>query len=83
MELAPAPWPEHRAEDPIAEVARQMALRTRAALEGRSIRAVAQAAGVSHVTLINVLSGRAWPDLTTIAKLELALEVDLWPGRPD
>ncbi|WIB67440.1 helix-turn-helix transcriptional regulator [Curtobacterium sp. MCBD17_035] len=60
-----------------------MALRTRAALEGRSIRAVAQAAGVSHVTLINVLSGRAWPDLTTIAKLELALEVDLWPGRPD
>jgi hypothetical protein len=35
---------------------------------------------VSHVTILNVLAGRAWPDLSTIARLEVALGVALWPG---
>jgi transcriptional regulator with XRE-family HTH domain len=55
-------------------------MRLRDGIGERSIRSVATAAGVSHVTILNVLAGRAWPDLSTIARLEIALGVPLWPG---
>lgn len=78
-ELARAPWPEHAAADPFAEVARQFALNLRAAIEARSLRAVAQLCGVSHTTLVRILNGQAWPDLFTIARLEAGLQTSLWP----
>jgi hypothetical protein len=77
--LAPAPWPEHPSEDPIGEGARQFVLRLRDALADRSIRSVARDAGLDHVTLLKILAGNAWPDLSTILRLERALERSLFP----
>jgi hypothetical protein len=38
----------------------------------RSIRSVADDAGLSHGTLDAIVAGRVWPDLATIGKLELS-----------
>jgi lambda repressor-like predicted transcriptional regulator len=80
-ELAPEPWPEKPAEDPAAETARLFVRNLRRAIGGRSIRAVANLAGLSHATLLSVLAGRTWPDLETIAKLEHGLDEPIWPAR--
>ena len=82
--IAPAPWPNVPSSDPIAEVARLFAVNLRDAIATRSIRSVATQTGVSHVTLLNVLAGRVWPDLVTMKRLEIGLNVNLWPEyRPD
>jgi len=81
VELADPPWPEQPSTDPLGEVARQFVLNVRAAIGDRSIRSVAAAAGMSHATLLNVLAGRVWPDLYTIARLEAALQTGLWPRQ--
>ncbi|MGG7507553.1 hypothetical protein [Plantibacter sp. YIM 135249] len=67
--------------DPIGEVARQLAKNVQAAIGDRSVRSVAKDTGVDHTTILAILGGRVWPDLYTIAKLELGLGADLWPGR--
>jgi hypothetical protein len=33
---------------------------------------------MNHVTLLNALAGNSWPDLLTLARLELALDAELW-----
>lgn len=58
-----------------AEVSRRLA----AAVDGRSLRDVAAEADLDHTTLWAVLRGDRWPDLVTLAKLESALGVRLWP----
>lgn len=75
-------WPSVESVDPVGEVARLFAKNVLDAIGDRSVRAVAKEIGVDHTTILALLSGRAWPDLATIAKLELGLDVDLWPGRP-
>ncbi|WP_285462284.1 helix-turn-helix transcriptional regulator [Agromyces sp. NBRC 114283] len=80
-EVAPG-WPDVEAVDPVGEVARLFARNVADAIGDRSVRAVAKDTGVDHTTILSLLAGRAWPDLATIAKLELGLGVDLWPGRP-
>jgi Helix-turn-helix len=80
-ELA-ADWPSVPGVDPIGEVARLFANNVREAIGDRSLRAAAADTGVDHTTILAVLEGRTWPDLATIAKLELGFGVDLWPGRP-
>lgn len=50
------------------------------AIGGRSLREVAREADLSHTTLLAVLHGQRWPDMITIAKLEEALDLPLWPG---
>lgn len=82
-ELAPVPWPTRPSTDPVAEVARLLAVNVEQAIGERSIRSVAEAANVDHTTLLGLLRGRSWPDLVTIAKLEAGLDADLWPGRPE
>jgi hypothetical protein len=79
VELAPAPWPDVASGDPVGESARIFAVNLRAALGVRSVRSVAADAGLSHVTLLNVLAGRVWPDLATIARLERSLGVPIYP----
>lgn len=74
-------WPEMPSVDPVGEVARQFALNVQAAIGDRSIRAAARDVGVDPSTMMSVLHGRSWPDLATIAKLEMGFGVDLWPGR--
>jgi len=80
-ELAPEPWPHEPASDPVAELARQFALRLTETIGDRSIRSVAAEARVSHVTVLNILAGKVWPDLETIGRLEYGLNADLYPGR--
>jgi hypothetical protein len=80
-ELSPAPWPAEASADPVAEVARRLVGNLEREIGDRSIRSVADAAGVDHSTLLGLLRGRSWPDLVTIARLEQGLGADLWPGR--
>lgn len=80
-ELAPEPWPFEPSDDPVAELARQFVLRLRDTIGDRSVRSVAAEAKITHVTLLNILSGRVWPDLETIGRLEHGLNADLYPGR--
>lgn len=48
---------------------------------GLSLRAVANPAGIDPTSLSRLITGKVVPDLATIANLEQALDVDLWPGR--
>lgn len=41
---------------------------------------MAAAAGIHHVTLLRVLAGDSWPDIATLARLEIALDAKLWHG---
>ncbi|MFC0712525.1 helix-turn-helix transcriptional regulator [Cellulomonas biazotea] len=45
-----------------------------------SQRELARRAGVSHVTIANITSGRNWPDIETLARIEDALERVLLPA---
>jgi len=74
-------WPDVPCTDPTAEVARLLALRLRAALGGRSLRAAKAATGVDHTTIGKILNGQVWADIATLARLEAGLSTDLWPGR--
>jgi transcriptional regulator with XRE-family HTH domain len=82
VDAAPSPWPDVAADDPYVEIARQFVVRVRAAMGERSIRSVAAQAGIHNTTLLNILNGRSWPDLATIARLEVALNADLYTSLP-
>ena len=43
-----------------------------------SIRYVAKKADLSPQTILNILNGKSWPDLRTIARLENAFNSRLW-----
>ena len=73
-------WPEERAADHSTETARVLALNLRAALTGKSVRAVARESGIDEGTIRRVVTGSVWPDLRTISSLERALGVLLYPG---
>jgi hypothetical protein len=49
------------------------------AMDGRSVAGLAADADLHRSTLYDILSGRTWPDLVSLAKLETALETRLWP----
>ncbi|MFF8769115.1 helix-turn-helix domain-containing protein [Kitasatospora sp. NPDC015120] len=67
---------------PEAVIGRALVLK----LQGRmkalkwSAREVARRAGVSHGTVNRVLAGEVLADTATIVRLELALQVDLYPA---
>lgn len=79
FDLCPG-WPDMASSDQSAESMRQLALNIRHAIGGRSIRSVAAECGLSHVTVLNVLNGKSWPDVWTIAHLEQGLKTGLWPA---
>lgn len=75
-------WPDgvfaHDAPEAVAyaiEIARNLA----AALGGRTKVSVAEAADVQRTTIYDLLGGRSWADLVTLAKLDEALGVRLLP----
>ena len=72
-------WPEIVCDDAPAEVARQLSLNLRAAVDGRSIREVSRLTGVDRASIGAILNGDAWPDLQTIARLEIGFARPLWP----
>jgi len=82
-ELAPEPWPEAASDDPVAEAVRRFVIRLKAEIGDRSVRSVASIANVDHGALLRVLAGKTWPDLATLARLEIALHADLWARVED
>ncbi|HEX4402888.1 MAG TPA: helix-turn-helix transcriptional regulator [Galbitalea sp.] len=72
-------WPNIPSLDADAEIARQLALRLRAAMKGASLRETARATGVDRATIGTILNGGSWPDIITLAKLEREFG-PLWPG---
>jgi DNA-binding phage protein len=54
----------------------------RRAAGSRSLRSVAAAAGIDPTSLSRTLSGETVPDVHTVAVLEDALGVPLWPSYP-
>ncbi|MET8827678.1 helix-turn-helix transcriptional regulator [Streptomyces sp. NPDC004610] len=77
-------WPHAVLDDHHgAWVAQEVAARLRRVIDanGWSVAEVSRRSGVSRMTIVQVLDGLVWCDLLTIANLEKALEVDLWPGR--
>lgn len=81
VDLAPSPWPwpwpSSRSDDALGEYARLWVLRLIDVVGDRSIRSVAEGADSHHSTLDGIIAGRVWPNLATIAKLELSLGVVL------
>ncbi|TFC31463.1 XRE family transcriptional regulator [Cryobacterium sp. TMT2-18-3] len=74
-------WPTMPSDDPVAEIARRLVLNLREAIGDRSIREVARVTGVDRATIAAVLNGLSWPDIVTLAKLEIGLHLLLWPPR--
>lgn len=72
-------WPETPSTDFAGENARLFAITLRLAMYGRSIRSVADSAGLDEGTIRKILSGSSWPDLRTISLLEEELKQALWP----
>ncbi|MFJ5233198.1 helix-turn-helix domain-containing protein [Kitasatospora sp. NPDC088391] len=47
---------------------------------GHSLRTLGERAGVAHSTIARILGGEVLPDIGTLARLEDALDHQLWPG---
>ena len=84
-----AVWPDGDLEVPgdpkaavpgVASFARYLAQRLRDALKktGKTKYRIAKDAGIHRQTVTNILEGESWPNLTTIYRLEVALEHRLW-----
>lgn len=81
--LAEGEWPSGQLvgdAPPEARLAAGLARRLKEAVGERSLRSVARDSGLSVGTVANVVAGRSWGDLVTVARLERALDVELW-GR--
>jgi transcriptional regulator with XRE-family HTH domain len=46
---------------------------------GMSLRRIADTSGVNRQAIADLLEGRSWPDIATVARLGDALAVPLWP----
>lgn len=66
---------------PGAQAAQVIARTLRADIDadGRGIRNLAAAAGTTHTTIRRVLNGNVYADVDTLAPLQAALGVHLWP----
>lgn len=67
---------------PYAVVTAAIVSAYRAAVGERSLRSVASAAGIDPTSLGRMLHGETVPDVHTVAVLEAALGVPLWPDYP-
>ena len=80
--LAQGEWPDGVLRDgaPVAaRYALELSKNLREATEGRAMAAVAEEADIARSTLYDILQGRTWADLQTLAKLEVTLGTQLWP----
>jgi hypothetical protein len=78
-------WPEGPFADdapPYATVTAAVVRHYRQSAGSRSLRSVAAAAGIDPTSLGRTLSGETVPDVHTVAVLEEALGVPLWPDYP-
>ena len=75
-------WPHAPIDDRVAEVARLLVLNLLGAIGDRSVREVAVITGVDRATIGAIIKGMSWPDIATLAKLEIGLGRQLWPVDP-
>jgi DNA-binding phage protein len=77
----PETWPHAQLTDPGAAAVQDIA-RTLARIlgdHGMSLRRIADASGVNRQAIADLIEGRSWPDIVTVARLGDALAVPLWP----
>ncbi|MEU6026961.1 helix-turn-helix transcriptional regulator [Streptomyces tauricus] len=79
----PETWPHAELTDPGATVIQVIARALANALKAqkRSLRQTAIGAGVNRQAIADLLAGRCWPDVATVARLENFLAVPLYPPR--
>lgn len=63
---------------PEAHLAAALARRLKKEIGCRPLRRIAARAGVSAPTISHIVNGKTWPDLRTLARLEVALGKRLW-----
>ncbi|MEU3372325.1 helix-turn-helix transcriptional regulator [Streptomyces sp. NPDC006660] len=77
----PEAWPEQPSSDVAAEAVRLIARTLTAVLDDRglSLRATAASSGVNRQAVADLLAGRSWPDVATVARLAHFTGTNLWP----
>ncbi|MFI7341837.1 helix-turn-helix domain-containing protein [Streptomyces sp. NPDC050085] len=77
----PEAWPEADLTDPGAAAVQHIArtLASAVAERGLSLRGLAEASGVNRQATADLLAGRSWPDVATVARLGAAVGIPLWP----
>jgi transcriptional regulator with XRE-family HTH domain len=77
----PEAWPHSPSTDPAAEAVRQIArdLAGTLADRGWSLRRTADGSGVNRQAIADLLAGRSWPDIATVARLAAFTGTALWP----
>ncbi|MFJ7421742.1 helix-turn-helix domain-containing protein [Streptomyces uncialis] len=77
----PEAWPERPSSDVAAEAVRHIArtLSQTLADQNLSLRAAAAGSGVNRQAIADLLAGRSWPDVATVARLAHFTGTDLWP----
>jgi hypothetical protein len=71
------PSGEHVAATAVQHIARE--LKTAITEQQLTLRGLATASGVNRQAIADLLAGRSWPDVATIARLQNALSRRLWP----
>ena len=61
-----------------AHLAAALAVRLRQHMAGKTLEKLAEATGLGRQTINNILLGKGWPDIRTVARLEVALKKPLW-----
>nr|BFD92939.1 hypothetical protein KitaXyl93_42990 [Kitasatospora sp. Xyl93] len=77
----PEAWPREASADTAAEAVRIISSRLADALTGQglSLRQAAAGSGVNRQAIADLLAGRSWPDVATVARLDAFTGVVLWP----
>ncbi|WP_073737287.1 helix-turn-helix domain-containing protein [Streptomyces sp. NBC_00341] len=78
----PEAWPEAVIGDVAAATVQAVARALAAALRAprRSLRQLADGSGVNRQAVADLLDGKSWPDIATVARLEHFLGVPLYPA---
>lgn len=75
-------WPHAELDgDHAASIAQELSSRLVEAIadRGGNINTISKIARVNWQTIMNLMEGRGWATIATVADLEQALGVDLWP----
>ena len=59
-------------------LAAALAIRLRKHMRGRTLDKMAELTGLGRQTIDNILIGKGWPDIRTVARLEVVLKQRLW-----
>ena len=82
--LASGSWPDGRLrkDAPVAaRYAQHISQRLMAAANESTISGLARSADVARSTVRDIIYGNTWPDVVSLAKLEEALRLKLWPDH--